>query len=349
LVTEYVEWVHTLFGSVKRKEGTEPTMIVEQRFNLKSVSEKAFGTNDVGISVDFGPLHIVDLKFGRRFVSPKSNRQLMYYAIGIIEELGLNPTEVHLWIYGPRMGLDVAPQHWACPMEDLKAFHEELKAGAKRVDNEPTTFKTGDHCLYCNKAECPKVKEEQEGFFDDIEPIENNIVNVTKGTNTIELVHTVKFDQMTTEDLLKRLSYKDLFTGAFSDIGAVLKSRAEGGEKIPDHKLVQGYGNRAWKPTVTDLQVMQLGLPQKELYEAPKRKSAPQLEKSLKTKFPARTAEGKKAQKKVLTQFNTLVEKPERGVKLVHVNQPGDPVLPMSEEFDDVDQPDTDTDFLDLK
>ena len=89
LVTEYVDWIKTVEGAIKKKEGEVPNRIVEQRFNLKSVSPAAFGTNDVALSIEFGVLHIIDLKFGRRFVSPNHNKQLMYYALGIIEELGL--------------------------------------------------------------------------------------------------------------------------------------------------------------------------------------------------------------------------------------------------------------------
>lgn len=347
LVTEYVDWVKTLFASVRSKEGVVPDLIVEQRFNLKSVSPTAFGTNDVAISVDMGPLHIIDLKFGRRFVSPVRNEQLMYYALGIIEEMSLNPSEVHLWIHGPRMGLDVASQHWECPMEVLLEYHEALKKGAKRVQEEPDTYVTGDHCLYCNKGMCPKIQEEEEGFFDDIQPIPMVANKNITPSDPTPLVHSVDFKDYPTDELLKRLELKDLFTGAFSDIAAILKSRAEGGEKIPDHKLIKSYGHRTWKSDVSDEQIVQLGLPKKEIYAEPKRKTAPQIEKAIKKAIPARSKKDKDKREEVLSRFSDLIERPEKGTKLVHVNQPGDPVLPASEGFDDIDQPKED-DFSDL-
>lgn len=330
---EYTGWIEALRDAIQRKLNVWPQLIVEQRFNMKSVSEKAFGTNDVALYCDFGPLHIIDLKYGHKFVSPVENEQLMYYALGIIEELELNPSEVHLWIYGPRMpweefGSSSPAMRWECPMDRLLEYHQELKDGAKRVEENPDEYVPGEmQCFYCNKAECPAIQTQLAKSFTDIEPLhaENKL--------------TSNLSNMTTEELAERLKWKELFDGAFRDIGVILKHRAEEGESIPGHKLVRSIGHRAFKGDVATTDITKCGLAKGEVLEEPKRKSPAQIEKAIKAKYPIKTKEEKEAnaekRKKFIKHLEVLTERPDRGLKLVSSDHPGEAVTP-NLTFEDV-------------
>lgn len=328
-VREYVDWIRTLAGSIQKKTGKWPEMIVEQRFALQSITEgtslEAFGTNDVGLYVPGRRLDIIDLKYGRRFVSVEENMQTMYYTLGMIEELWLEVEEVHLWIYGPRMEMDVAAFHWECPLDRLKEFHAELKAAAQRVESHPEEYNPGEaQCFYCNKAECPAIQGELAETFGAIEPL-----------GAAEM--TRSFEAMTTEALVERYNWKELLEGAFRDIAVLLKHRAEQGETVPGHKLVRSEGNRAFRGDVTTEQIVKLGLPKSEVLEEPKRKTPAKIEKAIKSKFPARKAADKAKRQKIMDKFDGMVERPDRGLKLVSDSQPGEAVAPAL-EFDDVDE-----------
>lgn len=333
VIREYTEWVFTVMNSIKHVHRTYPTLTVEKRFNLRSVSPNAFGTNDIVLSVDMGPLHVIDLKYGHRFVDVEDNVQLMYYALGAMEELKLDPTEVHLWIYGPNMGAENPAMHWECPMERLLEFHEELKVGAKRVETHPEEFNPGDNqCFYCNTAACPAIQKKMNAGFTDIEPVNNEVPFINRVSS------------MSNDELVERLKWKEIFDSAFKNIGAILKHRAVSGEEIPGHKLVKSEGNRVFKGDVTTPQIVKLGLPKTKLFEPAKRKSLAQIEKLLKEKYPSKKDADKPKREKAMKAFGKLWEKPDRGVKLVKDTNKGEPVKPQV-EFEDIDDDSEDDDF----
>lgn len=132
--------------------------IVEERFDLSHVAEGLFGTNDACISEYMGTLEIIDLKYGRGVeVSPKENKQLLYYALGASK--GGEYSDVKLTIVQPRVADPI--KSWTCSMERLQSFEAELKDAVEATKADQPEINTGSHCKFClAKAICPKLKSE---------------------------------------------------------------------------------------------------------------------------------------------------------------------------------------------
>lgn len=106
-------------------------------------------------------LHIFDYKNGRHPVDPKNNRQLMLYAIGVIEKLGLiSGQSVWLHIVQPRTNPAVGKM-WKTDVQSLMVFSEHvrkevarIKAGKAKLVPDPKA------CFWCPaKAICPALKK----------------------------------------------------------------------------------------------------------------------------------------------------------------------------------------------
>ena len=304
----------------KEHGGARPTLAVEKKFNLKSVHEDAFGTNDLALYYDFGTLDIVDIKYGYMHVEVEENQQLMYYALGIIEELDIDPTEVVLHIWQPRDGSDHAHREWRCPTKTLRKYHKQLKERVKFIESNPEQAEIGKHCFFCNKVECnvfqEAVEKELALKFDDIEPIKKP-----------DLTHE------STARLLRLKELEPLITSMLKDASVLLLSRAEAGEEIAGMKLVKNFGHRKWEPDFDALKLAKkIGTSVENFYKEDKPLlTAPQFETFLKT------FEDKDDKKRALKLFEDHIIKPENGVKLVDESAAGEAVSPTVESFEDIE------------
>lgn len=174
-----------------RAYAEQGTLLVEERVPIGQITgeEGAEGTADAVILRTDHELVVCDLKFGRGVaVSPEQNKQLMLYALGVLEKHQLvdDFNTVRLVISQPRAG---GTQEWVCAMVELLAFAEEVKRiGSQivktlhlaattpggRVDLPLTPSEKA--CRFCKaKAECPALLAEVERAasvgFDDLEAI----------------------------------------------------------------------------------------------------------------------------------------------------------------------------------
>jgi len=311
-VRGYVEYLDELRLDLEIAEDRMSSLILEQKFNLKAVSEHAYGSADATIYVDFGTLHIIDAKFGYRYVDADENKQLMYYAIGIIDELQLNPSDVVLHIYQPFCGDDIpAGRSWKVSMERLMEYRRMLIDCVAKINSGDTEYVTGDHCVFCNKAACPKIEAE---------------INELLPSAPIESIEVSKFS---TEKLLKMISAEKLLTGMISDAKKILHHRALDGDVIPGKKLVKAYGSRQWIHNFNATAFANsVGLDYELMYDVPKVLSAPSIEGILKKVYPARKKEDKVKRAEILAIFNEKVCKPDNGVRLVDDSNKGEAVQP---------------------
>ena len=206
-VQEYVDAV--------RSYAEGGTLLVEERVPIGHLTgeEGAEGTSDAVILRTDHELVVCDLKFGRGVtVLPEGNRQLMIYALGVLEKHQLvdDFETVQLVISQPRAG---GTHEWVCSVIELQAFAEEVKRFASQI---MTTLKLAattpggrvdlpltpseKACRFCKaKAICPALLEAVDAAasvgFDDLEniPVEgmpNRATVIGEAMQKVSLVET---------------------------------------------------------------------------------------------------------------------------------------------------------------
>ena len=153
----YAKYCTTLYDS------TECTgYAVEGEFafdHIKGEHDDVFGTNDFSCWSDSGVLHVVDFKYGKSRVKAEGNKQLMFYALGCIHTNKIDPLEIYLHIYQPRVKAKVPYSVHEISIGELYSFEAELIKAIKRVDEQPEVRIAGGHCYFCNRASCPEAQE----------------------------------------------------------------------------------------------------------------------------------------------------------------------------------------------
>ena len=174
-VRSYTDYVQT-----RRWAGAfKPESEVNYSALLSVPYHTAWGTSDCcgWIELPSGErgLMVIDLKFGRRAVSPVGNAQGMMYAAGVLQEqraLNLTPrhTAVHIVIFQPRVSRK--PQVWETTVGEVEDFVAQQREPAEaalhfysRTDTPALRAKfpenPGAHCTYCKRIKsCQGVKAE---------------------------------------------------------------------------------------------------------------------------------------------------------------------------------------------
>lgn len=140
----------------KKADHPSAEFLVETRVYLDFIHPEMFGTFDSAIIDHFGTLHIYDFKYGKHYVSPNGNLQMIFYAIGIAYKWKWNFKRVRLWIDQPRSPGYRGPMFWEIDVFELMKYVEIFKRGVDRVENKPE-LKEGEWCFFCKaKNICPK-------------------------------------------------------------------------------------------------------------------------------------------------------------------------------------------------
>lgn len=228
---------------------------IERRFHCPSIHRLFFGTSDFTY-LDYltRTLHVWDYKHGIGVVvEAKDNPQGMYYASGVLEELGLWDLvdKVVIHIVQPRaFHSDGVHREWEIPTEFLVAWVEDhliptmIRAEAAMTlhYNSPTEMGVyrvpdpvmGDHCQFCPaRGKCPahvKNLEALEGLLQE-------------------------FSRRGVADLTpeERARFKDVFDRArtFNKANdAAIEALFASGKKVPGFKQVPGKVDRAWPDKV---------------------------------------------------------------------------------------------------
>lgn len=136
----YTDFVSTLGG--------EPH--IEEKIVAKSIHETdCFGTPDFWCIDTNLTIHVPDLKYGWGIVDPVENYQLIGYASGIIDQLGIpdNKLNVKLHIVQPRPYHRLGPiRSWEISAVNLRPFINQLYNAA---NNSSPCLVSGQHCKYC--------------------------------------------------------------------------------------------------------------------------------------------------------------------------------------------------------
>lgn len=140
-VRSYTTFCRSLGGSVGG---------VEHHGEFDATGNTVSGTMDFW-AYSHPVLHIVDLKYGRGWVYPEENWQLMAYAIIISQTLPAPASRIKFHIYQPRAANRAGgPAYsWEFDGELLRNYRNQIenKTGVAALQHAPAV--TGDHCRYC--------------------------------------------------------------------------------------------------------------------------------------------------------------------------------------------------------
>lgn len=162
-VMVYVNHVRELSKSVKKDSGF---VKVEWRFDLSdTLYDGVYGTTDAVIwNEATRVLYVVDYKHGEGVGVPVfENEQLMYYALGTLRTLKINPLAVVLVIVQPRYPHPEGPiQSWEIHPIDLIDFEVRLINAIKATEKPDAPLTAGTHCQFCPAKGICEVYERSE-------------------------------------------------------------------------------------------------------------------------------------------------------------------------------------------
>lgn len=279
---EYVDYVRSIYG----------TRMFEQRVNYAELlgvdDDEGFGTTDCTV-LDNTIVHVIDAKFGRNYVDPKSNRQMMLYGAAIVsamESIGEEVTEVHLHVMQPRVVKKPVP--FIMSRAELEQEIEFLRAAAQGVLEAIALFTGPDNadwaarylnpsesaCKYCRAAAfCPALRRTTLAF--GVPAADFEAVTLAEAFDPEELVR--RYDLIPLANIwIKALSHE-------------VHRRLTLGQYVPGKHLVVGReGNRKFSSEEKALEVF-ADLDPAVLYAPAKLKTLPQLETAIK-KIPDKAA-----------------------------------------------------------
>ncbi|HWI05617.1 MAG TPA: DUF2800 domain-containing protein [Acidimicrobiales bacterium] len=146
-------YVDHIDDTLKRFGLDRSALRVEQRVSISAIHSENWGTPDAWF-YDHATrtLVIFDFKFGHRFIEVFENWQLIDYAAGIVDGLGLDDqaTRVEFWIVQPRSYHRDGPvRSWSTVASDLRALWNKLRNAAEAAMRPGAACTPNPECEYC--------------------------------------------------------------------------------------------------------------------------------------------------------------------------------------------------------
>lgn len=142
-------------------EDRKPRLLVERKVHLEHIVDAdCSGTADIIMYQPYGVLHVMDYKNGKSVVEAKDNYQMMTYALGFLDEMGWDFSEVWLSIIQPN-AKGPAMKTWKTSIRTMEEYEKRLTLGVKK-SKHPDAPLTEDYkwCFFCPaRLQCPLKKE----------------------------------------------------------------------------------------------------------------------------------------------------------------------------------------------
>lgn len=279
---------------------------IEKRFEYTEGKFKGLGGTVDAIIYYRGSdhLNIVDYKSGYELVKVENNYQLMIYAMLAYDHLlakGRQPiiTRVTMTIVQP-MNEDQPISSITLSLDGLmKKIRTVLNNTFLNFEQGNKQLVVGDHCRFCAaKPVCPKFYETT------IEAAQNDFDLISNEDSKEMTLRTLSSSQ-----IVKILHYADNIRQWLSSVETFARLQMEQGKSYEGFKLVEQRANRQWIDEEDAKDFLIRYLKNESLYNEPKFKSIPQVEKSLKEKY------GKNS-KAVIEKLQEFCHKPKKGLKI---------------------------------
>ena len=220
---------------------------IERRFHCPDLHDLFYGTSDfVHLNLDntgyYGDdrppcLDVWDFKYGAGIVvEVKDNPQLMYYACGMLEDLGLWETvdRVTLHIAQPRgFHFDGPLRQWSISVEDLDIWCMNVLQPAMRNALVSTDTASGEHCRFCpvRGHACPQI-------LSDLTELEELVNTMEKAGGAAKLT-AVQLGRILDLMVPAMIARKQALKNATGMLNT--------GHKVPGWKLAKARSNRVFK------------------------------------------------------------------------------------------------------
>jgi len=225
----------------QRKHPIDATFLfIEQQFDLNYISPDLGGTNDASVwNPHTKKLTVYDFKYGKGIpVEAIENKQLMFYALGVINKLRIIPDTIELCIVQPRCFHEDGPiRRWELSYKELQKFEDELSQAVIAV-KQGNVFESGAHCKWCSaKSVCPKIREQvNEACQMTFAPVETETPVLEPPT-----VEALTIEQIS--HIMKLIPTVESFIESVQERAKELLNQ---GVEIPGFKLVQKRATRKW-------------------------------------------------------------------------------------------------------
>lgn len=266
----------------KRKALVGATFKVEEKLDASWVHPDLFGTGDHICIEPIGCLYVDDYKHGAGVAVDvgtsiqDGNEQLLIYGVGALGKG--NPhmiEEIELTVIQPRA------QHRAGPIRSLRLevgdlldwAETVLRPGINLALSGKGHLAAGSWCRWCDaEAICPEHK--------------NAVTTAMFGNDTLpavqqDLAVPPTVETLTPEQLFQIYPKVDLVRNWLNAIESACHAHVTQVGPAHGYKLVQGFGNRAWKDESVAVATLASVLPKEEIYTEPKMKTPAQIEKAL--------------------------------------------------------------------
>lgn len=220
----------------------------EHRVEAKRINDHSFGTIDQFIfNHKTGDLYLWDYKFGFEVVEVFENWQLINYASGILDQLGLDGLKlehinVHFRIVQPRAHhRDGTIREWIIKAIDLRAYFNILEMNAAESLGSNATIRSGSHCRHCSaRHACPAALQAGIRMYEvAMQPVPVDLSPEALGV------------QLT---IVKRaLKQLDCLVSGFEEQA---KSLIRSGSNINGWMVEQGVGREKWNKPVAEVIAM---------------------------------------------------------------------------------------------
>lgn len=220
---------------------------VDYSSTLRQMPGTAFGTLDVA-KLDGTHLHIADAKFGRHYVDEVENKQMLLYAVGMVESievLGDEVRQITMHILQPRCNAERG-EGWTISRDELHRRSQDMAIAcdiANEAEREilkhlPNPLPQGvvdkffapdtETCRWCPAAAfCPALKQRQE---------------------SLEALRTYETAALTDEAIVDAMQLADLADVFIKAVREEAVRRVTSGQKVSGYKMVLGRaGNRRWE------------------------------------------------------------------------------------------------------
>lgn len=257
----YADFVMEKFH-LAQQTTSDAVLRIEEVIDLTAYVPEGFGTGDAVILAD-GTMEIIDLKYGKGVrVSAENNKQMMLYALGMLDMFGFMYAvkKVRMTIYQPR--LDNISE-WEMDAAELETWGlDELQPQAEKAFEGAGAFVPGAHCRFCRaKAQCRALAEK-------------NIESVKHESDDPAL--------MTPEEIALVLAEVDGIKNWITAVEEYALQAALDGKQFPGFKLVEGRSNRKYadEKAVAN-RLTENGYLPEAIYEPTKLKTITNMEKAI--------------------------------------------------------------------
>lgn len=265
MALEYCDFV------TEEQQNPDRTMLYaeyEMRVNFGYWVHGGYGTADaVLIYEEDGKrvLHVIDLKTGYIPVYAERNKQLVLYALGVLDTLSWEyPVEdfdeVRLTIYATRNG---GEDTWYTDTDELLSFGRVFTLASQEAHSDNPSRTAGKHCYYCKALSVCSTARDLSLSKAGLEYSEQD------DTWVIGDLSMRDPENLETEDLAKLLPHLDNIIQWANTVKDHAHKKALEGEQFEGHKLIYGRAKRKqWRDEIEVEQLLlDMGFDIEDLYE----------------------------------------------------------------------------------